>query len=179
MQIEARRGDIFYINNDRHQVGREMKKDRPAIIVSNDANNRNSDTVTVVFLTTSPKKELPTHVTIRSASKVSEALCEQPTAVDIQRLQSYCGRCTDKEMQEIDIALEIALGIHMTREQQEKLDMLLESCEGGYCIEVDAEATDNDKELAQAIVKAETERDVFKQLYEGLMERLVTGGRRE
>lgn len=179
MQTEARRGDIYYINNDRHQVGREMKKDRPAIIVSNDANNRNSDTVTVVFLTTSPKKELPTHVTIRSASKVSEALCEQPTAVDVQRLQSFCGRCTDKEMQEIDIALEIALGIHMTREQQEKLDMLLESCKGGYCIEEDMEAPDDAKELAQAIVKAETERDVFKQLYEGLMERLMTGGRRE
>lgn len=36
----VRRGDIYYINNDRGQIGSEMKKDRPAVVVSNDMNNR-------------------------------------------------------------------------------------------------------------------------------------------
>lgn len=49
---EIRRGDIFYINNNRGQVGSEMMKDRPGIIVSNNTNNRHRNEITVVFLTT-------------------------------------------------------------------------------------------------------------------------------
>ena len=40
---DIRRGDIFYIKNDDNAVGFEQKKTRPALIVSNDANNRVSD----------------------------------------------------------------------------------------------------------------------------------------
>ena len=50
----VRRGDIYYINNDRGQIGSEMKKDRPAVVVSNDMNNRYSNEITVVFLTSEP-----------------------------------------------------------------------------------------------------------------------------
>lgn len=39
-----RRGEIYYINNaSKEHVGSEMKKDRPAVIVSCDANNKHSD----------------------------------------------------------------------------------------------------------------------------------------
>lgn len=52
-----RRGEIYYINNaSKEHVGSEMKKDRPAVIVSCDANNKHSDVLEVVFLTSAPKK---------------------------------------------------------------------------------------------------------------------------
>lgn len=72
----VRRGDIYYINNDRGQIGSEMKKDRPAVVVSNDMNNRYSNEITVVFLTSKPKKNLETHVTVYSTGRESVALCE-------------------------------------------------------------------------------------------------------
>lgn len=120
------RGEIYYINNSRGgQVGSEMKKDRPAIIVSNDVNNKYSSVVEVVFLTSNPKKELPTHVTIRSTGRMSVALCEEPTAISTERINNYICKASDKEMENIDIALMIALGINMTKEMQRSMEDIL------------------------------------------------------
>lgn len=104
-----RRGDIFYINNSRGQVGSETMKDRPGIIVSNNKNNRYSNEITVVFLTASPKKEMPTHVTIKSIRRQSVALCEAPTTIDKLRISRFIGRATGQEMEEINEKLKIAL----------------------------------------------------------------------
>lgn len=53
---QYRRGEIYYINNaSKEHIGSEMKKDRPAVIVSCDANNKHSDVLEVVFLTSAPK----------------------------------------------------------------------------------------------------------------------------
>lgn len=105
------RGDIFYINNSRGQVGSETKKDRPGIIISNDMNNCYNREVTVVFLTSKPKKKTPTHVTINSVRQKSTALCEAPTSIDKMRLENYLGRATEKEMAGISKALKVALGL--------------------------------------------------------------------
>lgn len=58
-----------------------------------------------------PKKDMSTHVTIRTTGRVSEALCEQPTTVSVERLNNRIGSVTDREMQQIDIALQIALNL--------------------------------------------------------------------
>lgn len=121
-----KRGEIYYINNGSGgQVGSEMRKDRPAIIVSNDANNKYSSVVEVVYLTSKPKKELPTHVTIRSTGRMSVALCEEPTAISTERINNYICMATDKEMESVDIALMIALGINMTKEMQQSMEDVL------------------------------------------------------
>ena len=64
-QFNVRRGDVYYINNNRGQRGNEIRKDRPAVIVSADFLNKHSGDVVVVFLTSQPKKDMSTHVTIR------------------------------------------------------------------------------------------------------------------
>lgn len=87
------------------------RKNRPAIIVSNDANNAFSPVYEVVFLTSSPRRDLPTHVTIRSAEQPSVALCEQVQSVGKEALQRYVGHCTAAEMEAIDCALMISLGL--------------------------------------------------------------------
>ena len=77
---DIKRGDIFYISRY-ETTGSEQEGGRPAIIVSNDICNKYSSTVSVVYLTTREKKEMPTHVTINSSKKVSTALCEQVQTV--------------------------------------------------------------------------------------------------
>lgn len=120
---QYKRGDIFYVNNgSREQIGSETKKDRPAIIVSCDANNKHSSVLEMVFLTTQPKAELPTHVTIRSTGRLSTALCEQPTPVAVERLNNYLGKVSDSEMQNIDTALLIGLGINYDKKVQQSLE---------------------------------------------------------
>lgn len=99
---QYRRGEIYYINNaSKEHIGSEMKKDRPAVIVSCDANNKHSDVLEVVFLTSAPKKDLPTHVTIRSTGRKSEALCEQPTPVSVERINNFVGKASEKEMERL------------------------------------------------------------------------------
>ena len=111
MNFNIRRGDIFYVKRSGYQVGSEQMAGRPAIVVSNDENNRHSETVEIVYLTTAPKTRLPTHVKITSAPRVSTALCEQVTTVSVERLGDYTGRCTRDEMFQIDIAIVNSVGI--------------------------------------------------------------------
>lgn len=86
--MDIKRGDIWYIESG-YSVGSEQRAGRPAIVVSNNRNNQYSGTVEVVYLTTQPKRDLPTHVTISSLSRESTALCEQITSVSTERFGSY------------------------------------------------------------------------------------------
>ena len=107
-----KRGDIYYIQ--RHDtVGSEIMKARPGVIVSHDRLNATSDVVEVVYLTTSPKKELPTHVHIQSTGRPSTALCEHIDYVSTLLIGDYCGRCTDAEMDAINTALMCSLNLTM------------------------------------------------------------------
>ena len=105
------RGDIYYTYSA-STIGSENDKARPAIIVSNDVNNRHSSVVEVVYLTSSHrKKPLPTHVPIRTALCPSVALCEQVDSVSTLRLENLIGHCTEQEMAAVDEALKISLGL--------------------------------------------------------------------
>ena len=111
---KIKRGDIFYVTVDRSrpEVGSEQRKGRPAVVVSNDANNRFSTVVEVVYLTTSQQKaNLPTHVLVGCGDQKSTALCEQVDSVSIRLLGRYFGRCNESEMRQITRALGVSLGI--------------------------------------------------------------------
>lgn len=108
---DIKRGEIFYISRRGVTTGSEQFSDRPAVVVSNDRNNENSNTVEVVYLTTQPKTDMPTHCTIRSTGRISTVLCEQVHTVSVERVGKYIGQCTDVEMKNIDIALMISLSL--------------------------------------------------------------------
>lgn len=110
-----KRGEIYYVEPSKQyqETGSEQRSNRPAIIVSNDLNNENAQTVEIVYLTTQPKKELPTHVTIMCNGRSSTALCEQVSTVAIERIENYMGTCTDDEMEKINDAIMISLGVEV------------------------------------------------------------------
>ena len=113
--MNTKRGDIFFIRRrSDYIVGSEIKGSRPGIIVSNNALNTTSDVVEVVYLTTQPKKELPTHATIQATGVPSVALCEQVDHVSLQLLGDYCGTCSEEEMADVDRALLASLGLTHT-----------------------------------------------------------------
>lgn len=106
------RGEIYYIF-PADAVGNEIKcnRARPGVIVSNNSLTHHSGVVEVVFLTTQPKKDMPTHVTISATGVGSTALCEQINSVSVQRVGGFAGTCTEEEMAAIDKALLASLGI--------------------------------------------------------------------
>lgn len=154
------RGDIFFVYKA-NSYGAEQQGGRPAVVVSNDTGNKFSECVEVVYLTTKDKKPLPTHCEVVAMEK-STALCEQVFTVSKDRLAEYIRSCTDEEMAEIDRALAVSLG----------LDTALK--------EGKAETTEhvepaNEKQAApeEDKIRLETERDLYKQMYENLLNRLT------
>lgn len=170
-------------------------------MVSNDKNNENSGVVEIVYMTTQPKTDLPTHVTVRSTGRVSTVLCEQVYSVSTERIGSYIGQCTEKEMENIDIALMISLqldgGIKTTKkynetikEQQEEIDSLKREIEmlqqehDDEIAEIEQNAAvyvEENKKIAnmtssEDTIRLQIERDTYKTMYEQLLNKLVNGG---
>lgn len=95
----------------RDTIGAEIAKTRPAIIISNDNLNATSEVVEVIYLTTQPKKDLPTHVCVNSTGVASMAICEQIDSVSTTLVCGKVGCCSEAEMAAIDRALLHSLGI--------------------------------------------------------------------
>nr|DAX44409.1 MAG TPA: PemK-like protein [Caudoviricetes sp.] len=132
---DIRRGEIFYIARGGATNGSEQFADRPAVVVSNDENNKHSGVIEVVYMTTQPKTDLPTHVTVRSTGRLSTVLCEQVSSVSTERVNNYIGQVSEQEMKNIDIALMISLQLdnggkpskqynETIQRQQEEIDSL-------------------------------------------------------
>ena len=156
--MEIKRGDIWYVESSYAAVGSEQRPGRPAIVVSNDKNNQHSSTVEMVYLTTQPKHDLPTHVTIRSTNRVSTAICEQITTVAVERIGSYCGQASDEEMAAIDRAMLVSLGIQYGDAAEE--------------IKETPHVPDFDSRLAEAEAKCK----VLQELYDSLLNKLIRAG---
>ena len=112
--MAIKRGQIYWIyRNEDRPIGscQDPGPGRPGIVVSNDDNNLYSDTVEIVYLTTAPKKNLPTHCTITSSERNSIALCEQVTTVSVDQVGKHIGTCTIEEMKKVDNCMITSLGI--------------------------------------------------------------------
>lgn len=168
---DVKRGEIYYISRGGYNTGSEQQADRPGVIVSNDKNNKNSQTLEVVYLTTQPKNELPTHYTIRSTGRVSTVLCEQIHTVAAERIGKYIGVCTAQEMQNIDIGLMISIGLGDGGATKDKT-VVADQKEEKKAEEKKTE-TKVQMETNEELIKARTERDIFKKLYEQMTERLL------
>ncbi len=106
-----KRGDIYYIRDTRQSIGSEQRADRPAVIVSNDANNKHSGVYEVVYMTTQPKTDLPTHFITNSALKPSTVLCEQISSVYEERIGEWIGTLTPEEMEMLNKCLAVSVAI--------------------------------------------------------------------
>lgn len=160
-----KRGDIYFITRGYTEEGSEQRAGRPAIIVSNDKCNENSNVLEVVYLTTQPKNDLPTHVDIRSAPQNSIALCEQINSIFKDRFGDYLGTCTEYEMTMIDAALAISLDLKFDASKKERAVVVP--------LPDNSAIKEKLKERETEIVKISTERDTYKALYEGMLDRLV------
>lgn len=103
---KVKRWDIWYANLGLHSDSSVQGGTRPVLIISNDDNNRNANTLTVIPLTTKHKKmSMPTHVLIRMGKgspldRVSVALAEQITTIDKTVLTFKVGELSQSETKE-------------------------------------------------------------------------------
>jgi mRNA interferase MazF len=110
--VGVRRGDVVVVNLD-PTIGAEIKKTRPAIVVSNDSINHFSQLVVVVPLTKNTAHLSPSHVIIPKGTArltfTSKVVTEQIKAVDKQRIVRKLGNLTTRVLEQVERALKNTL----------------------------------------------------------------------
>jgi mRNA interferase MazF len=88
-----KRGDIFWVKFDKKSVGTEIRKPRPAVIISNDWQNEVSKRVIVLPLSTNTKK---VYYPIELLINNGKIMCDQVKSIDKQRLGDKMGQLDNK-----------------------------------------------------------------------------------
>lgn len=105
-----RRGDVWWISFD-GAVGEEIKKTRPALIVSNNASNANLNRVQVVPLSSSTAKLYPSEAYVTVKNRRSKAAADQLTTASNQRLIKRLGRISAEELEDVAQAIRTQLAL--------------------------------------------------------------------
>lgn len=110
-----KRGEIYFAQLN-PTIGNEINKKRPVLIVSNDANNKMSSTITVLPITSNVTKIYPFEVLLDNKSglsKISKAQCQQIRTISKMRITDRhpSGRLPKEIMEKIEYALKLHLDI--------------------------------------------------------------------
>jgi len=104
------RGDVWWVTFD-PSIGGEIRKKRPAIIVSNNAANKYLNRVQVVPVTSSTDRLFPSEAYVTVAGKKGKAMADQLATVSKQRLSKRIGSVSDDEMNRVVEAIKTQLDL--------------------------------------------------------------------
>lgn len=105
-----RRGDVWWVSFD-PSIGGEIRKRRPAIIISNDAANRNLNRVQVMPLTSRTERVYPSEAVVTVKRRKSKAMADQLTTVSKLRLVDQIGRLSARDMEKVEHAVMVQLAL--------------------------------------------------------------------
>ena len=105
-----KRGEVWWVNFD-PAVGGEIRKQRPAVIVSNDAANKHLNRVQVIPLTSQVAKVYPSEALVTFAGKQGKAMADQLITVSKLRLINCGGELSTAEMRQVEQVIKIQLGL--------------------------------------------------------------------
>lgn len=148
MDGEIRRGEVYWVTVD-DSVGDEIQTGRPAVVLSGNGANAGSNTVIVAFMTSSGAGKW-SRVRVWLDGSYSQVCCDQIRTVDKSRLTSKKGFLSAEDMGRVTGAVANAL-----------------------CVPISSGERVVPKKDSEGLEKLTLERDMYKRMYEMVMDAFV------
>lgn len=105
-----KRGEVWWVTFQ-PAMGGEVRKDRPAVIVSNDSANKHLNRIQVVPLTSNVDRIFPSEARVTVRGKPHKAMADQLATVSKQRLDNRIGRLSAADMRAVEQAIKVQLAL--------------------------------------------------------------------
>ncbi|MGO8759526.1 MAG: type II toxin-antitoxin system PemK/MazF family toxin [Terracidiphilus sp.] len=112
MATSIERGDVLWVDFE-PSLGGEIKKTRPAIVVSNNTANTYLNRVQVVPITSNTERLYPGEAFVSLNGEKRKAMADQLTTVSKQRLGGRVGDLNGEDIARVEAAIAVQLALNL------------------------------------------------------------------
>jgi mRNA interferase MazF len=105
---KPKRGEVWWVTFD-PALGTEIKKCRPAIVISNDVSNKYLDRVQVVPLTSNITKVYASECLVQLSKQTGKAMADQIRTVSTERLVKKIEKLSTKNLLAVEQVVRLQL----------------------------------------------------------------------